>query len=416
MVAHKQKTEVNQAMQGFGWLTVSLLIGPASWLMPHQGAISTLLPQRIADIDPANKVQLVMMFSTIAMLVALVSNIVLGACSDRTRTRFGKRKPWIVGCSVLSCAVLLLFAQAEAIGAMLAYWCLYEVVVNGVAAAMIAQLSDRVPAQWRGRVSSAYGIGQMAGSQLGVLVGAQFLDSVSAGVGVFALIALCGGVVSALMAGEPSNVDEPREPFVWRSLWNMFAFPTHHAVNFYKTLGARFLMTVGGGVVSNYMLYIIQDYLGLDADHTQSLLSLNSSLRLGIGLVCCVAIGPLADTFGHVKQLAVLSVLLTAASSFVPFVMPTAQGLTIFAVLFGIGGGMNASLIQSISVRVLPDPHAAAKDLGFLNLANTLGGVGASCLGAVIIDSLGYGASFVVEAMIVLCGAALLASVRLPRE
>ena len=63
-------------------LAIALVIGPAAWLMPHQGAISTLLPQRVSEIDPANKVSLVMMFSTIAMLVALVSNIVLGACSD----------------------------------------------------------------------------------------------------------------------------------------------------------------------------------------------------------------------------------------------------------------------------------------------------------------------------------------------
>ncbi|MBM6699976.1 MFS transporter [Bifidobacterium pullorum subsp. saeculare] len=141
------------------------MIGPAAWLAPHQGAIATLLPQRISDIDPANKVSLVMMFSTVAMLIALVANIVLGACSDRTRTRFGKRKPWIIGCLALSCLVLVAFSRADGIGAMLAWWCLYELVVNGVAAAMIAQLSDRVPPRWRGTMSSAYGLGQMIGGQ-----------------------------------------------------------------------------------------------------------------------------------------------------------------------------------------------------------------------------------------------------------
>ena len=230
-------------------LAIALVIGPAAWLMPHQGAISTLLPQRVSEIDPANKVSLVMMFSTIAMLVALVSNIVLGACSDRTRTRFGKRKPWIIGCSILSCLVLFAFGRADGIGAMLGWWCLYELVVNGVAAAMIAQLSDRVPARWRGTVSSAYGLGQMIGGQAGILVAAQFLENVTLGVETFAAVALIGGIISALLAGERSNLDEPMPPFNPHELLRMFMFPTHGARDFYKTLAARFLLTVGSSMI-----------------------------------------------------------------------------------------------------------------------------------------------------------------------
>lgn len=396
------------------WLfAVAMTIGPAAWLMPHQGAISTLLPQRLGQIDPANKVSLVMMFSTIAMLVALISNIVLGACSDRTLTRFGKRKPWIVGCSVLSCLVLVAFSRADTVPQMLGWWCVYEVVVNGVASAMIAQLSDRVPPRWRGTLSSAYGLGQTAGGQSGVLVAAQFLGDVTAGVEVFAAVALCGGVVSALLAGEPSNLDEPAEPFSMRGLLAMFMFPTHGAGDFYKTLLARFLFSVGSGMISGYMLYyILQSYLELDQAATQHMMSVNASIMLVTGLVCCLVAGPIFDALGRVKSLSALMMVLIAVGAAALFVMPNTAGFVVFSTLSGIAVGANASFMQTISVQALPDAKDSVRDLGFLNLSNTLGGAGASCTAAAMISLFGYRTMFLVETVIVLCAAAVTMTIR----
>ena len=80
-------------------------------------------------------------------------------------------------------------------------------------------------ARWRGTASSAYGLGQTIGGQAGILVAAQFLGDVTLGVEVFAAIALIGGVVSALLAGERSNLHEPVAPFSKRELVTMSMFP-----------------------------------------------------------------------------------------------------------------------------------------------------------------------------------------------
>lgn len=379
----------------------ALAIGPAAWLMPHQGVIATLLPQRLSDVDPINKVSLVMMFSTIAMLVALVANIVLGACSDRTRSRFGKRSPWIVGCSILSCIVLVAFAYAQSIATMLLWWCVYEIVVNGVAAAMVAQLSDRVPEKWRGTVSSAYGLGLTLGGQAGTLIAAQFLEQVTIGVIFFAGIALIGSLISSLLAAEPANTSEVVRPFTWKQLAEMFMFPTHGARDFYITLAARFLLIVGSSMVSNYMLYILQDYVLLNYDGARHVLSINATIMLITGLICCVVAGPIVDYIGRPKLLITITTGMLALGAIIPFIIPTVLGLVCFSVLSGIAVGANASLIQTISIEVLPNPNDAAKDLGFLNLSNTLGGVGGSFVAATIINTIGYRGVFLVEAIIV---------------
>ena len=69
-------------------------------------------------------------------------------------------------------------------------------------------------------------------------------------------------------------------------------------------------------------------------------------------------------------------------------------------------------LSRTISVEVLPDPNVAAEDLGFLNLANTLGGVGGSFVAASVIGRFGYGAVFAAEAVMVLLAGVLFYSIR----
>lgn len=393
--------------------TLSLFIGPAAWLMPHQGVMATLLLQRLAEIDPINKVFLSAVFSSTAMIIALIANIVLGAVSDATRSRFGKRKPWIIGCSVLSCLVLVAFAYTSNLAGLFIWWCLYEVVVNGVASAMVAQMSDRVPQRWRATVSSAYSMGVTVGVQLGALVAAQFLQNVRLGTLVFAAIALFGGVLSALMAGEKSNTDEPR-PTGSRAKAFVISmrFPTKGAGDFYKALAARMLQILSTSMASSYMLYIIPDYLGQGQRQTQVLLSVNAIIMLVAGLSMSALIGPVADRFHKVKLFNVIATLAIAVGAYFLFFMPTPTGLILFALITGIAGGANATLSQALSLDVLPNPKAAAKDLGILNLANTLGGVGATLIAAWLISMWGYASIFIAESIGMFAAAACLAAIK----
>lgn len=77
-------------------LLPGLVIGPASWLGPYIASVSLFLPAMIAMLDEEHKIELVATFATAAMIVAAISNMVAGALSDRTRTRWGKRTPWLV--------------------------------------------------------------------------------------------------------------------------------------------------------------------------------------------------------------------------------------------------------------------------------------------------------------------------------
>lgn len=115
-------------------LGFSLLIGPACWLGPYVGVSATLLPAKIGQLAPADKVPLVAAASAIAMTVATIANIIAGALSDVTRSRFGKRTPWIVINSILSALCLVGLSMATSVTMLLIIWGIYQAVLNAVVA------------------------------------------------------------------------------------------------------------------------------------------------------------------------------------------------------------------------------------------------------------------------------------------
>ncbi|MBW3087536.1 MFS transporter [Bifidobacterium sp. 82T24] len=370
-----------------------------------------LIPQKIADIDPNDKVTLVAAFSSVSMIIGLFFNILFGAFSDVTRTRFGKRTPWIVGGSIISAVLLYGLSTASSIPSLLVWWCCCEAVINGVAAPMIAQLSDRVPDHRKGTVSACYGISQTIGNQIGIAVASLYLDNVRFGIRTFAIVAVIGGLTSAVIAGEPSNLAERGHHVSTRILLRHFIPPTQNASNFYKALISKFLMLVSAGMTSSYLLYIATDYL--HEPNRQSLLSATAVITLTTGIVCSLIAGPLSDRLGRTKAPVVMALLIMAVGSLLPAFSDDGTLFLTGMSVVGIGMGIHASVDQKLNLLVLPDPATTAKDLGIMNTANTLGTLCGSLTAAYIIGAWGYHGLFIMECLIMCVGAVFAACVRI---
>ena len=78
-------------------------------------------------------------------LVSLVSNLVFGNLSDRTRSRFGKRSPWVVCGGVLGGLSLFAIGVLANSAVITVVYCVCMVGLNMMLAPAIAVLSDRVP-------------------------------------------------------------------------------------------------------------------------------------------------------------------------------------------------------------------------------------------------------------------------------
>ncbi len=129
-------------------------------------------------------------------IVSLVSNLVFGNLSDRVRTRFGRRTPWIFGGAIIGGVSLTLVGVLTNPVAILIVYCITMVGLNMMLAPAIAVISDRVPLQIRGTMSAFFDAGQTVGFPLGAIIGAAFITTSLPGYVLAGALMLIGDVAT----------------------------------------------------------------------------------------------------------------------------------------------------------------------------------------------------------------------------
>ncbi|MEV6344200.1 MFS transporter [Actinoplanes sp. NPDC051851] len=407
-------SDEQQATNRFDWrLAAGLFLAAVLWIGPYIGAIGVVVPALAEKVAPDDKVSVVATAALIGALLSLFSNIVFGALSDITRSRFGRRAPWIVLGSVLSFVGMYFLSQASSAGALIFWWCFYILFLNAIIAPMVAVISDRVPEKHRGTISSLYGAGMVLGASLAQIIGSRYVGDPGAGLFLFAVISLVSGPLFVLLSPDRSNLDVVSQKLSGKALLHNFSFPRRGARDFYFALSGKFLLQAGMYAITNYQLYILTDYIGLSSAKAAGIIATSATIQLVTSLICGFGSGPLSDRAGRRKPFVIGSALFVAAGLIVPFLFPTAWGMLVFALLAGIGNGAYASVDQALNIEVLPDKATAAKDLGILNMANSGGQMLGPLVTSVIVGVAGgYRPVFLVAFLILIVSALLIKPIR----
>ena len=118
------------------------LLGPAVIGMTVK--VQTL----VSDVDAPAAIATVY---SLGALAAVIGNVLFGRLSDRTTSRFGRRRPWIVGGTIVMTFAFLLIALAPTIPLVTVGWFLAQFGANAALAPFIATIADQVPKFQRGR-------------------------------------------------------------------------------------------------------------------------------------------------------------------------------------------------------------------------------------------------------------------------
>lgn len=393
---------------GFG-----LMFGLLGWLVPYLGVNSTLLPAKIQQIAPGQKVQVVALLATIAMIVATVANIIEGALSDRTVSRWGKRNPWIVLGLITTLICFYFLTKVTTITGIIVNWSLFQVALNLMVAPIVAFIADKAPKKYRGSISAFYGVGMNIGTPVGTMIASQYITKISSGIYVFMVFEVIFTVIGLLLVGDGSNKGEKVKKLKGSELLEAFIFPIHGDVrDFYLAVVGKLLFVSAEFLVTGYQLYIFVDYMKLssaDATHNLSIMSL---ILLVTGVAFAIIGGPLADKFHSLKLLVAASTVLMGIGVAFPAIDPAPWTMFAYAALCGTAMGMYMSVDQALNVTVLPNPDNAAKDLGIVNLANSLGQVFGPIVASVIISGMGYRLMFPAAGIMCLVGAVLIMMIK----
>ncbi|WP_159792963.1 MFS transporter [Puerhibacterium puerhi] len=396
---------------GVGFFAYGLL-----WIIGLQIVAAVLLPQRLKDIGVASPETLLGSISAVTAIVSLVSNLVFGNFSDRTRSRFGRRAPWILAGGILGGVTLLAIGLLSDATLITIVYCVCMVGLNMMLAPAVAVLSDRVPGKLRGTMSAFYGAGLSAGAPLGSLVGTLFIGATGASVPGFvlagALMAFSAVLALVIWPRERSARDLPPAPSTLKDVLASFR-PPRNAPDFYLAFGGRLFMLVSYQMIMAYQLYIVQDHLGQTTEESAATIATMSVILLVVSLVGAVVAGPVSDVIGRRKLPVVLSSVMFAVGIAMPWIMPTTLGMYLFAGIAGLGYGIYTSVDQALNVDVLPNQEEAGKDLGILNLSTTAGQtVGPLITSSLVVATGSYSLVFPVAIVAALLGALAIVRIR----
>ena len=380
------------------------------WAMSATMGSSMLLPQRFNGLGIGRPEAILGVMNSVGVLFALVANLFFGAFSDVTRSRFGRRTPWIVSGGFVAGLGFYLTSVSETLTGIVGWSVVQQIGLNMMIAPCVAIFADRIPEMTRGTMSAFYGAGALVGQSLGNIIGAQFLGNVRMGFtfGVICWI-LSGALTVLIFPREKGNLAMESKHVNLNDMLRQFKPPTKGARDFWLALVGRMLLIFGYMSISGYQLYIVQKYIGLGDAEAAATISTMSLITLIISLATSLMAGPVSDRIGLRKLPVALSSIVIAVGMVFPLVMPSRLSMLLYAGITGLGYGIYMAVDQALNVDVLPNPNEAGKDLGILNLANTVGQIIAPvAVSALVVATGSYRLVFGFAIVAVLAGAAII--------
>jgi MFS family permease len=356
--------------------------------------IQALLPDQVTAVlghaPWQNNVLAFGVISGIAGVCALIAYPLTGALSDRTTSRFGRRRPWILaGVLVFAISLVLLGFQSTIVGVGI-FWALAITGFCICSAAITATISDQVPVGQRGFVSAWISSPQAIGTLLGLV----FVLIITGSLGlaenlgypvVAVLLVILALPFILLVPDQALKVEQrPRRLSGLALLGEFWINPVRYP-DFGWTLLGRILVNLGNAFGTALLLYFL--LYGLHVPKVDSLNDLFelTGIYLVFFIVAAVVGGLLSDRTGRRKIFVYIAAYLQALAALLLAFVPDFSVATIGAGLLGLGYGCYMAVDQALATQVLPDAHSRGKDLGIMNIATAVPQAFGPLLGALIV-------------------------------
>ncbi|HKA10432.1 MAG TPA: MFS transporter [Candidatus Dormibacteraeota bacterium] len=347
----------------------------------------------------------------IGTVMAIVWQPMMGAVSDRTRSRFGRRRPFIFGGTVGDVLFLAGLALSGSYGMLVIFYFLLQTASNTAQGPYQGLQPDVVPEGQRGTASGYYGLANLIGTLTGTVVAGLILNKAGrpAAFGSIAVLLVVTMLVTVLFV--PDRVKPAHESFhsARDVVTATFTTPLSN-VNFMWLMGSRLLILMGIVGLQTYTFFFFTDAFFHGDSHATT-----TATTAVVGLVVALAIlvtwpaARLSDRIGR-KPLIVIGGLIATAGMLVlvfagyrwlpsALLSPVAQALglpelaaqTLAAgVLVGAGLGAFLSVDWAFITDVIPRDEAGLF-FGFSNIATAGAGVIARFLAGPLLDRFNAG-------------------------
>src|SRR5579864_1018084 len=371
-----------------------------------------ILPQLVERlVGSANKGVALGTLEGIGSLMAVVWQPLVGSYSDRTRSRYGRRHPFIAIGTAGDVIFLVGIAFSGAYWMVVVFYFLLQTASNTAQGPYQGLLPDVVAEPQRGEASGYYGISNVVGLFTGTVAGGYILAHAGSTAAILSIcvVLLATAVPTLLLI--PDRVPPAAEQFesVWRAIQTTFTRPLDHPA-FLWLMGSRLLILMGLVGVQSFVYFYFSDVF---FNHQAAATTTASYTLLGIVIVCAFLISlpaaRLSDRVGR-RPVILLGGLIGAAGvlmlvfshyQLLPpgMVAPLGRALkvpdlaaqaTLVGILIGVGYGLFFSVDWAFIQDIIPQ-HEAGLFMGFSNIATAGSGIIARFVGGFLLDPFNRG-------------------------
>jgi MFS family permease len=364
--------EVPAARVGRGFIALFTLAYMSANLV-FQAPILVTLPLKVNSLVGLKQAPgSLALVAGVGAFVAMFGNPFFGRMSDRTTSRLGMRRPWMVIGVVGGTLGVAIVSFAPNIQVVLLGWCIAQLFFNAMLASLAAVLPDQVPVSQRGTVAGVLGICLPVAAVSGTYIVKLFTGQQ---VATFLVPCATGGFFILLFAvvlqdRHLAKADRP----VWsmREFASTFYVKPRSSPDFAWAFASRFLFLMAYALLTTYEAYYLLQKIGSAVADVPQQIFLGTLVQ-GIVIVAASLIGGhLSDRTRRRKIFVFTAAIVYGLAMFAVAMASNFNGFLVGMAISGLGFGVFAAVDLALVADVLPNPGHNAKDLGVFNIAGAL--------------------------------------------
>jgi len=334
-------------------------------------------------------------------VIAILVQPTVGQISDFTKSRWGRRKPYIFIGSTLDLLFLWAIATSNTVVALAVFVALLQFSSNFAQGPFQGYVPDLVPAKQVGLASGLMGLFSSMGNILGYAIAALAISLSATDPNAFFYATLAIGVIefgtmlSVVVHVTEGRPPRPREGRSWTTIVReVWAPDLLGERSFLWFLGSRFFILLAGSLLLSLSVFYLGQTFGLDAKATGD----TKLVLLAIGAVATILViipaSRLSDRIGRKRVIYGVCAVGTLSLLIVGLAPSIAVG-AVGVALYGMANGSFLAVDWALMTDIIPKA-SAGRYMGISNVATASAGPVALVLGgAAVMDTvnrgLGYG-------------------------
>lgn len=327
-----------------------------------------------------------LMITVGAAIVGIIIQPTVGAISDYTVSRWGRRKPYIVFGSMLDVVFLLGIAMGSSVLMLAAFMLLLNVSTNIARGPFQGYVPDLVAEPQVGMASGMVGLMQVVGNVTGFL-----LVSLSVTLGVMQLSLVAVALVELVtMASVVLNVGKgmppkPRRGKSWSTIAReAWATDILRERSYVWLLVSRLLFLLAGSLLVNFVLIYLGRAYGMSKAEANSMYVAVLIAVVATSVLAILPASRLSDRVGR-KPLIFAACAGGAMGAAIIALTPSIPVAILGAALFGAANGSFLAVDWALMTDIIPRA-SAGRYMGMSNVATGSAGPLSIAIGGIVLD------------------------------